>query len=959
MFKFYFSLFFLLLLSTVSAQNAIVLKGTVVDVNTQKPIESATVYFSSVKDSTVVEYTTTDKNGDFKLSTKKYENPVFLKVNYMGYKTYVAQQKGLLESKDFGKLSLAEITNTLDEVVIKSEAPPIRIKKDTIEFNASSFKVRPDATVEVLLKQLPGVEVDTDGNVTVNGKAVSQFLVNGKSFFGKDGAILLKNMPADMINKVQVSDLKSKKEELSRQEASSDDSSINFTIDEKKNKGYFGKFSGGYGTDDRYDTSLLLNSFNKKRKISVLAAANNINSTGFAQDDVFDNMSGGRNSRSNTRGTGNGKGITTSNLVGLNYNDEWTKGLDASANYNFSNTINENESKSNQANFQPTGTIFTEAGSKTRNENTGNKANFEFEYKMNPTTRFVITPNINESRSNSETRDAFSKDTNESGTLLNESNSSSNRESSSTTFGNTINFNKAFEKRARNLSLVFSNNNSNGDSDAYNKSLTVFYQGNKPDVDRNQNVTSDNKSDSYNGEIEYTEPITDSLRIRFGSEFSWNNDVNDSKTYDFDKSTQMYSKLNESQTNYTTSQQNSITPKAGLTFEKNKFTFNFNSSSSIVDYDNHSLYLNKNTDLNQQYVLPYGRAQIRYKMSNTNALTFRYDYSSSLPSSSQLLPVANLTNPLNSIVGNPNLDPIEKNSVNVNYRNFDTRTRSGYGIFARGDFYNSDVVSNSVYDPVLDSNGNIEYDENGNKKTNGKRTTTYKNISGTYSTSLGGNWNQTKKFDAHVLRYGFGLNASYAVDKGYTDTVMYTSKSLGLSPRVNFSYDYGELLTIAPNYSLTYNESRYENSSLKASSNVVHRVNIQTTNYWPKNWIFGNDFGYTYNSNISDGFKKDFYLWNTSLSYGFFEKKMILKVKVYDVLNQNQSATRTISPTTIRDEENTVLKRYAMLSLAYKLGSFGGPRDRRSPGGGGAYGGNGGGYGNGGNRRGGGDMNMD
>ena len=175
-----------------------------------------------------------------------------------------------------------------------------------------------------------------------------------------------------------------------------------------------------------------------------------------------------------------------------------------------------------------------------------------------------------------------------------------------------------------------------------------------------------------------------------------------------------------------------------------------------------------------------------------------------------------------------------------------------------------------------------------------------------------------------MLRYGLGINGSYSQDKGFTNAVLYEVKSLGFAPRVYFSYDNGELFTIAPSYRLSYNESRYTNSSLKSSSNVVHRINIQTTNYWPKNWVFGNDFGYTYNSNISDNFKKDFYLWNTSLSYGFFEKKMILKLKVYDILNQNQSATRTISPTTIRDEEHTVLKRYAMISLAYKLGNFSG-----------------------------------
>jgi hypothetical protein len=339
--------------------------------------------------------------------------------------------------------------------------------------------------------------------------------------------------------------------------------------------------------------------------------------------------------------------------------------------------------------------------------------------------------------------------------------------------------------------------------------------------------------------------------------------------------------------------------------------------------------------------LPYGRAQIRYRLDRSKFFTLRYDYSNSLPSSTQLMPVGNLSNPLNTVIGNPNLNPTEKNSFNMNYRNFDLRTRSGYTLYMRGDFFNSEIVSTSVYDIALDSSGNPILDADGKPTTSGKRTTSYRNISGTYTTSIGGNWSQTIKRDAHTLRYGASINGSYSLDKGFTNTVLYTSKRVGASPRVYFSYDYGELLTIAPSYGLSYNESRYTNSSMAASSNVVHRINLQTTNYWPKNWVFGNDFGYTYNSNISGDFKKDFYLWNTSLSYGFFDKKMTLKVKVYDVLNQNQSATRTISPTTIRDEENTVLKRYAMLSLAYKLGSFGGKEGRRNARGGGGRNGGG------------------
>jgi hypothetical protein len=901
--RLYSYLLFFILCYSANAQNNIIVKGTVVDLNTQLPLEMATVYFTTVKDSTILEYATTDKNGFFSINTKKYDKPIFLKVNYMGYQPYYEEEKGLLESKDFGKLYLLESVNALDNVVIKTEAAPITIKKDTLEFNAASYKVRPDSNVETLLKQLPGFDVDNDGKITVNGREVTQLLVNGKTFFDKDGAIALKNLPAEIIKKIQVSDFKTKKEELSKQESTSDYSSINITIDEKKNKGFFGKILGGYGSDERYESSLILNFFKNKQKISVLASSNNINSSGFSQDEVFDNMGGGRNSKGGSKSSGGGKGITQSNLAGINYSDDWTEDLEFMSSYNFSNSINKNESKSDQINFLPTGNILTSSDSKTRSENTGNNANFELEYKINPTTRLVVAPKLSESHSNSTSSSStFSED--ESGAALNESRSDSNNESSNTNFTNSINFNKAFEKKARNLSIVFNNSNSRSDSNGINISETIFYQDEEPNDERNQNSKNNSSSDAYSFDVEYTEPVTDSLRIRFGSDFDWTNTVNNSKTFNFDAATNSYSFLNDSLSNYTTSSQNAITPKFGITWKKSKFTLNMNSRTSLIGYDNYSLYLNKETDLNQKYALPFGNVQLRYKFSRSKNLTFKYDYSNALPSAVQLMPVLNLTNPLNTLIGNPDLDPIEKNTASIDFKNFDFRTRSGYSVYIKGDYYNNDVVSTSVFDD------------------SGKRTTTYANISGTYIASIGANWNQSIKKDAHVLRYGLGVNGSYSFDKGYTNAAIYNAKSTAVSPRVYLTYEYGELLTISPSYSLSYNETKYENYTRDATSNVVHRINLQTTSYWPANLIFGNDFGYTYNSNISSDFKKDFYLWNTSLSYGFLDKKLYAKVKVYDVLNQNLSATRTISATSIRDEENTVLRRYVMFSLSYKIGNF-------------------------------------
>ncbi|MNQ40717.1 hypothetical protein D3C85_543780 [compost metagenome] len=691
---------------------------------------------------------------------------------------------------------------------------------------------------------------------------------------------------------------------MAKQESTSDYSSINITIDEKKNKGYFGKVLGGYGSDERYESSLMMNFFKNKQKISVLASSNNINSTGFSMDEVFDNMGGGRNAKGGNQGASSGgKGITQSTLAGINYSDDWTKDLEFMSSYNFTNAVTKNESKSNQLSLLPTGNILTEADSKTRNENTGNKVNFELEYKINPTTQIVFAPklNLSESKSNAESS-TFSE--NENGDALNESTATSHTESSNTSFANSINFNKTFKKQSRNLSVVFNNNNTKNDSNGINISETIFYQDNKPNDERNQNAKNTSKSDAYSLDLEYTEPVTDSLRLRFGTDFDWQSSMNDQKTFNFDDASQEYSDLNLSLTNYTTSKQNSITPKVGITWQKSKFTLNVNSRTSIVEFDNHSFYLNQTTDLNKRYMLPYGTAQLRYKFNRSKNLTFKYDYSNALPSATQLMPVADLNNPLNSVIGNPNLNPIEKSTAGIDFKNFDFRTRSGYSLFLKGDYYNNDIVSTSIYDD------------------SGKRNTTYVNISGTYSASLGGNWNQQIKKDAHTLRYGLRLSGNYNFDKGFTNAVLYYAKSVVVTPSVYASYDYGEVLSIAPSYSLSYNETRYENYSRDATSNVIHRINMQTTSYWPANLIFGNDFGYTYNSNISDDFKKDFFLWNTSLSYGFLDKKLYAKVKVYDVLNQNQSATRTISPTSIRDEENTVLKRYVMFSLAYKIGNF-------------------------------------
>lgn len=910
-------LLFLFAFFSISAfsQNSFIIKGKIIEENSKLPMESVTVYLSLAKDSSLVDYTITDRNGNFSLAVKRITQPVFLKASMVGFEDYKQSIPELTATKDFGVISLKEQSKLLGEVIIKAEAPPIRIKKDTLEFNAASFKVRPDANVETLLKQLPGVEIDTDGKITVNGKEVNQILVNGKPFFDKDGKIALQNLPSDIINKVQVTDTKTKKEELSGQVATSNNASINLTIDEDKNKGFFGKFMGGFGTDERYESSALINYFKNKRKISVLASSNNINSTGFSMDEIFDNMGGGRSRSMNMNNDGSfgingmsfggGSGITQSDMIGINYSDELVKDLESTVSYFYSDQHPKNSNRTRQINLLPTQKTVTESTSETKSDAFGHTANVELEYKIDSTTTIIVTPKF--SKGNSKYKEqSFQSTTDENNALQNESNAEVFSEKDNSKFTNGIYFNKSLNKKGKFVSFSFENENSKDAITSASKSATIYHQGSAEDDFRDQIRSNRNLKDGYTLSASYSQPLKDSLSIRLETEYETNQSSEDRAVFNYDDTTQAYTVRNDSLSNYLTSRLTEITPTVGLSLEKKKFNYDISAGTIVARFDNHSLYLDKSTDLNRTYALPFFRSYLNYKLSKSKSIYANYSYQINFPSASQVMPVEDFSNPLNTFMGNPDLGQNKNHYLYASFRNYDYAKKSGYSFYFGGNYYDSQIVSSSVLD------------------VSGKRTTTYKNISDTYYTWSGINWNKTIKQEAHTYKFTAGGGLNFSSTKGFTNDELYDAFGVRIRARAGFTYEYGELLTINPFYSYTYNETSYSNYDIRSASSYQHQINLQTTNYWPTNWIFGNDFGYTYNSNIADGFKKDFYLWNTSLAYSFYNKKFTAKVKVYDVLNQNQNTTRTISATTIRDEQNTVLQRYMMFSLTYKIEKFAG-----------------------------------
>lgn len=889
-----FCLLFILTSVSLLAQNTTSIKGRVVD-SLNNPIEAVTIFLSKEKDSTLVEYTVSDLKGYFDLKFNKVNTPVVFKASMIGFKEFSKTFKeGIEQEVDLKNIILKEYGQNLDELVIVAEAPPIRIKKDTLEFNASSFKVRPDANLEELLKQLPGVQIDENKKITVNGKAVNEILVNGKPFFNEDGQIALENLPSDIIKKVQVTDKKSKKERFTKERSKTNDASINITIDEDKNKGYFGRVSAGYGSNDRYESALFLNSFNKRRQVSVVGSANNINASGFSMNEVFDNMRTGRSSG----------GITESRMLGVNFVENVSDKLNVNGSYNYNFAEVENWNKSIITKFLPSGEFTNKSNSSSNSGSEGHRGNVSVDYTGDKDA-FYFSPTFNKSHNYSNSiSDQVSFD--EKGELLNESNSRSYTVGDSYNFGSSVRYIRNFKKTGQFLSIELTNSNSNSNNDILSESDTKFYQSEKEDDERKQYQKSINSSDNYGISVEYSQPITDSLVVSFGSNWNRNQSISDLKVYDFSELTGGYSELNTLQTNHYNTVQNEVVPFVNFTLVKSKFNANLMTRTKIVKNSASALYNAKTYSLDKYYIDPNINALFNYQLSKKNNIFGFYNYNVTYQSAAQLLDITDISNPLNTSIGNPDLKPTGTHNINMSYRSYDFQTRAGYTISASTTIYNNSIVSA------------VEYDEDR------KSISTFKNISGNYQWSVSGDWYRSNKWEEHSLRYGVGLRFNQSISKGYIDGETYDATSNTISPRVYLTYDYGDFLTLRPSYTYNHYSSSYTNFSVDKASNFTHRFNLQTTSYWPKSIIFGNDFAYTYNSQIAKGFKRDFYMWNVSLAYEFFKKKFRAKVKVYDLLNQNTSSRRTIDPMQIVDSESLVLKRYVMFSLTYKLNEFAG-----------------------------------
>jgi len=887
----------------------------------KKPVENATVYLLKQKDSSIINYTATNREGKFSLKTDELQEPAVLKIDADKLLSFTKNYEKITQSTSLGDIELEKNTVfSIEEV--KISASPVKIKKDTIEFNASAIKVRPDSKIEELLKQIPGVEISNEGKITVNGKEVDQIMINGKPFFDKDGKIALQNLPADIIKNIQFTTTKTKEEELSGKAAKSNNTTINFNIDEKKNKGLISRITAGYGSDKRYEGSGLLSYFKNDIKISLLASSNNINSQGFSNDEVFDSMGHGRNSwlmqggsvmtvggtTYYTQGGNNTKGIQRSTIVGFNYSDKLSKDTELDS---FSLMLSDNNletrSKVSRTTFLPEFTLKTNSESNGENENRQYSFDTSATIKIDSLTSIYFSPSFSKTES-------FNFSNSKSATLrndllLNENDAYTSTDSENNSFNPNIYVNRRFKKKGRSVYANLNSTISEAKRDQVNRSRTVFYQSTDLNDIRNQLAKTKNQINSYRFSAGYTEPISDSANVSLSLNYENKSDSNLREVSDFDENTGRYSIFNLGLSNLMNQKIDEISPELSFEINKTKLNFWANTALEISDMKINSVFNNQHYDLQRDFALPRYSMNMQYQFSQNKRLSVYNSAQYTIPTAAQLTPYVDFVNPLIAYQGNPNLKNSWSNRTYLYFNNFNMVKNISYYANLNFTYGNNDVVNYSYFDE------------------SGKQFVTYENMSGNKYLNIGGGFSKTFKWKENKLTLNPRFNMSYNYNRGFINAVQYTSDSYSLNPGFNLTYEIKDKITVKPSYTLGYNFSDYTNYDIGRVEAANQILKLELTNYILKTkLVFGNDFEYNTTSNIAPGFKRDFYFWNTSLGYSFFKKQLTAKVKVYDVLNQNQSVRRTITPTNFEDREDLILRRYVMFSLTMKLNKFAGKK---------------------------------
>lgn len=893
---------FLILSLTVTAGFAqrYSITGKVIDVADSKSVPNATILLLSVVDSSQVDGIISDFEGNFEILDVR-EGEYIFKVQYLGYQNYFRLLQ-VTNDLNLGTIRMREEATDLSEVTVSARRATGEQRGDTTAFNANAFKTMRDASAQTLIEKLPGV-ANEDGTLQAQGEAITQILVDGEPFFGGDVKAALQNLPAEVIQSIEIFDQLSEKSRLSGFDDGERIKTINIITKPESRKGQFGRVSAGYGTNDTYLIGASVNAFDNDRRITFTGLSNNINITDYTADPNAQNNSRPQN------------GIIDTHLIGVNFSDKWGDKIKISGSYLFSRRENFGKEKifrefiTNDDSNQ----FYDELNEETRINNR-HQFDMRFEYDIDERNRIVYIPRF--SAQFEDERSSFSGVTSDGTDLINTVENSRTARNESYDLFNRIFYSHKFKKPGRTLSIrARTGNNSDTDRAVRTATNEFFVPEFRTEV-INQQINRDRTGFSWETGISLTEALSERSQIEL--EYEIGNRINDSDQLIFDISSEDPGNIDFM---LDTALSNTFDSK----FLSQEVELGYQYQGEKVQVQVEGQYQNAKLDNTQGFPVPFELDRVfqsfqpsfrlDYKISQNTNLVFDYDTRTNEPDLRQLQPVVDNTNPTQLYVGNPDLDQAYTNRLRLRFRSNNPKTDESWSLWSQARFTNNAIVNSSfiAQEPTEIQEGII--------LDPGSQLFQPVNVQG---------------------QFDFRSWMSYGVPVDFIKSNLRLSMSSGISKRptlVNGESGFNNSTRLSPGISISSNISDKIDFNFRTRfsfNNVKNTINPDLDNQFYNqnirlnfNWIiwegivYRMDISHQVNKGLSDGFDNNFTLVNMSVGKKIFKNQRgEISINAYDLFKQNNNIRRNISESFIEDVQTNVLQRYFMLTFTYNIRRF-------------------------------------
>ena len=939
------SLLTLLLFSAyfIQAQNYSISGVVLNESDKHTPMMAASILLSDLEDSTNRHFTIADVNGEFKFSKLKPSN-YLLKITYIGYDNN--QQTIRLSKKvtELGKIFLKVESQMLDSVMVEENLPMTIQKGDTVQFNAGAFKTNPDATAEDLITKMPGITIE-NGTIRAQGEDVQRVLVDGRQFFGDDPTIALRNLPAEIIEKIEVFDQLSDQAQFTGFDDGQSTKTINIVTRINMRNGQFGNLYAGYGTDDRYALGTNYNIFDGDRRMSFIGMANNTNRLNFSTEDLLGvvantnrrggRMGGGGMGRSQRGGdragfqrSGSGQGgnvnnflvgqqngITTTKSIGINFLDTWSEKLKINASYFFNRADNNSDQLISREFFLVgDSSQFYNEQNQVINKNYNHRINIRGEYQINSNNSLIFTPKLSfqkfNSSNNLEGVNFYSEND-----LINQSLNFNQTSTSGFNFSNNLLFRHRFNKRGRtfsiNLRTSLNNRQASDQLIAISENFQVLINS-IDSLDQKSNLDANGYSLSSN--LVYTEPLGERGQLQFNYNSSFSNNFSNKYTYNLNTVDQEYSVLDTALSNEFDNDYYSNRLRVGYRYFTRKLQI-----MAGISYQNSTLANQQvfpqatKTDRSFDNILPNAMLRIRFS-SNSNLRIF-YRTSTNVPSINQLQNVVDNSNPLFLSSGNPNLKQ-ETSNIFISRYSLNNAIKSSslfVFVFVRN---TKDYITNSSIIAQRDitlSNGSI--------LNQGSQLTVPVNLDGYWNARSFVTFGLPIKQLKSNLNFNGGV--TYTKTPGLINGISNISKSINLSQGAILSSNISEKVDFTLSY--TANHNIIKNSiQPQLDDNYFYQIMSFKLNliFW-KGFVFRNELNYQRYEGLNSEFDEEYLLVNLGIGKKIFNNQRgEIKLFVYDLLEQNKIISRSINEIYLEDQRTETLSQYFMISFSYKFRKF-------------------------------------